>query len=53
MKELKPNAEIDYVIAFSMIRYLYHTGKISKEIYEKSKKELQKKIVTIDISSKI
>ncbi len=40
----------DYVAAFAMIRYLYHGGKISKDVFEDIKKDLEKKINTVDIT---
>lgn len=51
-KPVKEN-EMDYVAAFAMIRYLYHSGKISKDVFEDIKKDLEKKINAVDITGMI
>lgn len=40
----------DYVAAFAMIRHLYHAGKISKDVFEDIKNNLEKKINVVDIT---
>lgn len=51
-KPVKEN-EMDYVMAFAMIRYLYHSGKISNDVFEDIKKDLEKKINEVDITEMI